>query len=669
LSREWHGRDVKHVLPCAETRLPESRNERPFAERVLALEFPEDNRPHFWFGRIPGCRDIDCAVWFPRNGLFVLELKSWPLSCIKRITTDGIDLDEGVRKSTSKPPWNQARDAAFTLKHRLVRDPDCRQELARLWLAWAVGLFNIRRGDFTERLESGTGASGGAAFQQLIETATVFQEDLDSGLDFLNRLVRAKKKPVYGAGAPQQRDERRDPKVALAALNGVLHPELAPGKTACAYDLERIRVLEEEQTRELDPLDWYAPVYCTGYAGTGKTLLGLQALLQRLQGSGERGLFVCFNKVLATDIGRLLQLSPAFRMVDLDVFDVFHLLRSLADYVNVPFAIDPQEIDASAARVCDRLFAAWESKALAPERPGYSLIVIDEAQDLHPWSWDLLDRLQGPGTEVMVIDAQQQQLYRMEKAEHLRTLRELVAEEARENFIEKRRVFRTTDTTFLISQLFADSYPSVSAARSRWEKTYGPGYRAARSRAERLAGGMRRFELPRVGGHAPRLHFCEPSQDDALRVTTILVRNAIAGTAKRFREDQPCGVLILVPFQKEMALDWRAVARDSCAACDLRYIDYSLDVGDRRRQAYRPDEVRICTFHSSKGIEGLHVIVLGYDSLGDAAPSDIKEGVNHLGYIVLSRSQYDTDIVCVRRDGQPRHEVEFLRSLMEIVGN
>jgi hypothetical protein len=303
--------------------------------------------------------------------------------------------------------------------------------------------------------------------------------------------------------------------------------------------------------------------------------------------------------------------------------------------------------------------------------PKYDFVVVDEAQDLREWAWSLIEKVQGQDSESMIIDAKDQQLYCTEKADHLIVLAELVHKEDRGNYIEKRRVFRTTDTSFLLSQLFVDSYPNVTHARKRWNEFYGPHYHGAKCIAKGESGDATLFELPRRHGRAPELHFCKPGHEEVVQMVSDLLHKAIKNTSDLFRDDQPCGVLILVPFQEQERTgfpNWNAIAREACQSCNLRFIDYSNDKDDIRRRAYSGDEVRISTFHSSKGIEGLHVLVLGFDALSDVAPSNVKRGTNNLGYIVLSRSQYDTDVVCLDRDVL-RQETEFLGSAIQIVGN
>jgi hypothetical protein len=158
-----------------------------------------------------------------------------------------------------------------------------------------------------------------------------------------------------------------------------------------------------------------------------------------------------------------------------------------------------------------------------------------------------------------------------------------------------------------------------------------------------------------------------------IRHVTEYVQKGYEKVKEYYREDEPSNVLILVPFKNKaprndyhLSYDWSEIARTACRNLQLRYIDYSDE--SQRRRAYAGDEVRICTFHSSRGIEGLHSIVLGFDSLAEAA-DDADWRVGHLAYITLSRSVYDTDILYIESNKlSERGEIRFLKGIIEIVG-
>jgi hypothetical protein len=257
------------------------------------------------------------------------------------------------------------------------------------------------------------------------------------------------------------------------------------------------------------------------------------------------------------------------------------------------------------------------------------------------------------------------------------------------NYLELKRVFRTTDATFLISQIYVDAYPDLMEVNRLWKNRYQKQYRKAKLQAANEDPSAQQaplyddFELPRSGGNAPKLIPLERNarQSWQTRVTEI-VRTAYDQTRQYIYGEQPSSLLILVPFPafsnrpvpalppqaRNLAPpDWRKLARTACEDAGLSFVDYTDN--SQRRRIYSGDEVRICTFHSSRGIESAHTVVLGFDDLANSARSH-EWIIQNLGYIVLSRSQFDTDIVYVEADSL-EHEswpVTFLKDLLFIVG-
>jgi hypothetical protein len=473
---------------------------------------------------------------------------------------------------------------------------------------------------------------------------------------------------------------------AVKALDTFISPHLRAGRRTPAYDKARIQELEKDSAKRLKTISWGNPIFCTGYAGTGKTLLGLQAALLRLEAESDRhpaveaGLFVCFNKVLASDINRLTALSPKFRDIKFDTFDIFALLRFIAGRLRIDVSSNSNDADVWAkeilAEILKRKDEDEDTKKLFKS---WDFIVVDEAQDLADWGWKLLDALSDFSNNLFVIDGKNQLLYRNARAEHLDEIYKLTHEsQDKANFIEQRRVFRTTDTTFLISQLFMLTYPDLKAAERKWEEHLKPAHEKAKKMADKRDARQSPLfdfdiELSRGGGYAHKLVPLPPlSESEIIRHVTEYLKKGYEKVKEYYREDEPSNLLILVPFKNNplrndyrLLYDWSEIARTACLNLQLRYIDYSDEW--QRRRAYAGDEVRICTFHSSRGIEGLHSIVLGFDSLAEAA-DDADWRIGNLAYITLSRSVYDTDILYIENTLSEREEIRFLKGIIEIVG-
>src|ERR1700754_2517686 len=106
------------------SQLPQRSSELPFAQKLQTLEFPANNQPHVWFIQLPGLKDVDAVVWLPRTGLFIVEMKSWPLSGIRHISIQQFEVESYIKHSTKKSPWEQVKEAEEQFRTRLVNDPD-----------------------------------------------------------------------------------------------------------------------------------------------------------------------------------------------------------------------------------------------------------------------------------------------------------------------------------------------------------------------------------------------------------------------------------------------------------------------------------------------------------------------------------------------------------------
>lgn len=647
------------------TPVPKTRSEEPFANTLGQLSFPVDDRPHVWMIRIPHCRDADVVLWFPLSGFYNIELKSQPLHKLEDFDPTSAIWSEGVKHSTDDSPWYQATKAGESLRDLVHGDPSCQASLGRPWLSSVAGLFRMRREDFRRKFTGDKGVTGENTFYEKLALEVLFDEDLRSGDAFLDRLRYCRSHPVFGAPPTKLPRKYADHQGVLNALDGVFRPSLHAARSISSYDADRLRNLEQQASRDVEGINWDEYAFCTGHVGTGKTLLGLHVALRSLEVHGGTAYFVCFNKVLATDLDRLLQLDHRYASLSLQVRDIFDLLRRLGDLVGIPvrFGVDPS---ADASKATPIVVEAFREQA----RPAPDVLIVDEAQDMPDWGWQLLEGLLVPSTRYFVIESKGQELYRSvgDRSDRLAAVDDIVQENAkRTNYIEKRRVYRNRAIPFLLSQLFMQTYPSTEKAEEVWRNQLRPQYEKSRGQPDRK---LALFDIgfDRVGGQCPRLVRVPPTEDAALALVTELVAQGYEANKIRYREDQPCNLLILVPhandFDGVRDMNWNEVARQACDRCGLRYIDYTVD--ENRRRGYAGDEVRISTFHSSKGIEGLHVIVLGFDCLGDVAPK-FPGGVPSLGYIVLSRSLYEMDVVVLTRSRE-RQEVSFLEDISEIVG-
>ena len=161
----------------------------------------------------------------------------------------------------------------------------------------------------------------------------------------------------------------------------------------------------ERQSLALDFAEGNERVVFEGPAGTGKTLLAIEAA-RRAARSGRRTLFLCYNELLGVWLKR--EVSPLASMVDFD-----RVARRMLDVSGLRVSEDP---DFWSTVLPFAAIAALEDNPDGPLRP-YEQLIVDEAQDfLRDGYIDFLDRSVIGGLQrgrVMLFgDFERQAVYR-----------------------------------------------------------------------------------------------------------------------------------------------------------------------------------------------------------------------------------------------------------------
>jgi hypothetical protein len=104
------------------------------------------------------------------------------------------------------------------------------------------------------------------------------------------------------------------------------------------------------------------------------------------------------------------------------------------------------------------------------------------------------------------------------------------------------------------------------------------------------------------------------------------------------------GLLILVPAEKSQQTNCARLALESICQSDrsVSYIDYTIEKA--RRGSALSGQIRLCTFHSSRGLEGDRIIIFGLENIQKVALQAQAKPEN-LGFIALSRGVYETSVV------------------------
>lgn len=164
-------------------------------------------------------------------------------------------------------------------------------------------------------------------------------------------------------------------------------------------DAERRRIaLDEEQLAILDVVGDNARALVEGGAGTGKTIIARE-LIRRHAQKGKRTLYLCFTDALAAAMGR----SIAGELTTAPI-RASAIRRYARDLVVAAGHVTPPPT----REFWDEIVLQAACDALPPVEERPELVVIDEAQDLEPSDWLLVEALVGDRGLWALTDPRQQ---------------------------------------------------------------------------------------------------------------------------------------------------------------------------------------------------------------------------------------------------------------------
>ena len=356
--------------------------------------------------RVSGEVDFVCIV--PGMGVLCVEVKSH-----RRIRVD----EEGrwrygASDEVGRSPFKQVRDTMHALRETVhTTHPDLRHIV--FWSA--VVLPHARLASRTlnpiewhdwELIDEGRlqAVSAGHALGAVLHHARGYLSSINSTAGWFDP----------GRSSPSREESER--------LAAVLRPQFdfyeSPASRARKVAGEVIHYTQK-QFRALDKLASNPRVLFTGPAGTGKTLIAIEAA-RRAAEDGKRVLLTCYNRLLGAHLQREATALPA---VTAGTFHGFMLDEA---------GVSPQE---------NRMFWSSELPGLVTDRllsddhrcGRFDLLIVDEVQDLsRPEYLDVMDLLVAGGLRdgrwLLFGDDAGQAIYRHRHRDGLRPTGEALAE-------------------------------------------------------------------------------------------------------------------------------------------------------------------------------------------------------------------------------------------------
>lgn len=611
--------------------LPSHFGEATFAKKIIPML---EKDVHLWFGvsYLPGVKDIDLLLWDEQVGVFVIEIKAVALKMFERFNLSTCQISS---RSPGRSPHGQAQEASLDLRNYLAARKVAlpfvvatsafpliaRVDWNRNWDAEAI------TGDFAERI--------------------LFRDDFEGGpVALRRRLAHLYGNPPSGAGSTRKFSHRPD---QFAEFDRAVAPPDASPKPAPS-DLDRLRVIEREVAREWIeqvPAFGSARIGFTGYPGTGKTFRLLQIGAEHAR-RGADVLYLCFNKVLAADTRRLLQWSQRATIAapgHFDVYDVFQLLQLRLEERGLAGNTSGADYEDYGNNSVDLLDIVRDEIAM------YDTVLLDEAQDLDDWQVRLAQlHLKEAGTFLFGL-GKGQELYRPGISSRLKDILPNCTA------VQLRRNFRNTKETFQTAFVAYESklqQGQIKSAAKRFRTDLMPDSQQG-VLFERKQGRfpiLCSIDVEELSKEDPSTVFYAEQQGELLaRGFSDLIRSEL-----RSLEDaeRPIDLLILVPDERGPEA---VAAREALGRVGQEYFDLTDDAA--RRAVVPSTAVRLCTFHSARGIEGNRVLILGFARLKRLSDA-LQIPAEHLAYIVLSRSVFET-VISVQSDEWNREPVVFMQ--------
>lgn len=229
--------------------------------------------------------EIDFVVIIPRLGVLCLEVKAHHQ--IKRL--NGLWYFGNKTKGEVRGPFKQASDAKYSLRSKLIKR---NSNLSNI-VFWSAVIFPY--------LEFKVAPESSVEWHdwEVIDSLKFRRNSIGHILESV--LVNARKYLITSQNAPWFNAANIEPSEQQCKT---IMEELRPNfeffespKQSIARQNEDIRYFTKEQCRALDTMERNKRVVFQGPAGTGKTLLAIEAARRSTQ-RGKKVLLLCYNRLL-----------------------------------------------------------------------------------------------------------------------------------------------------------------------------------------------------------------------------------------------------------------------------------------------------------------------------------------------------------------------------------
>ena len=226
--------------------------------------------------------EIDFLILIPKGGIFVLEVKGGDVKCI-----DGIwhFTDRFGKSNTNKSPFNQARDAMFSLRFAIEREFGKGHKFTKILSGFLCAFPQISFDKHSVEYEP----------WQILDKDTITNGTEIFFQKLVNQFINKHKYQKWFTEKDSLPDAN-DLKVLCDFLRGDFERVRTIKERLTEFEKE-VKKYTEEQYRILDSIQLNERSVIQGSAGTGKTMIAIESAV-RAAADGKTVFLTCYNRLI-----------------------------------------------------------------------------------------------------------------------------------------------------------------------------------------------------------------------------------------------------------------------------------------------------------------------------------------------------------------------------------
>ena len=226
--------------------------------------------------------EIDFLLLIPNAGVFVMEVKGGDVRC-KNGEWEFIDRYGNVNRK--KSPFNQARDAMFSLQSEIKKEFGAKHRFNKIQFGFLVAFPQVNFDKHSVEYK-----------QWQIFDKTNYNSNHETFFKNLIQQFTEKHKTQLWFSPTESLPSRQDLEELCHFFIGVFMRVRAPKERLAEFD-SQVKTYTEEQFGVLESIELNERSLVQGSAGTGKTMIAIESAI-RSAAEGKKVFLTCYNRII-----------------------------------------------------------------------------------------------------------------------------------------------------------------------------------------------------------------------------------------------------------------------------------------------------------------------------------------------------------------------------------